>query len=484
MGKTKHLTMVRFPGAETSALGCAAKSMLSGALLTLSAGAVQAVTLGAPFSDGAVLQRDKPVSVWGKASAGAEVTVSFRGQEAAATADANGVWIAKLAPMPASKEGKTLTVKDASGTVEIDDVLVGEVWLCSGQSNMEMAIGDDWVRYGDGTGRMVAQVTHRPFVRYMVGKDGQGAWHPLTPEFLTTGRRSALAVYYGLELYAAIDVPIGLVVSAVGGSNIDSWNPASGEKASLFRRLSSFMPYSLRGVLWYQGESNVCEGDRYREKMHQLYNGWSEALGCPGMSFYYVQLAPYDHGKGSETFFPRFLEAQARFERENPHAAMVVINDTGSLHDAHPNKKWIVAKRLALHALKRDYAFPGVEDSSPTLRTATVVSNTVELVFDHASRLYVYHDDAEGNRTLDLPFEVAGTNGVWRPAQVQNFYMVAGAWSKFGNIYSNTVIVASKDVAEPVAVRYAWTKPWRGWLYNQVDLPLGTFSASLRPCDP
>ena len=453
------------------------KKMFLSAGLILASGVVQAVTLGAPFSDGAVLQRDKPVSIWGKARAGAEITVSFSGQEVKATAGTNGVWMAKLAPMSASKEGKTLTVKSADGTAEAKDVLVGEVWLCSGQSNMEMAIGDDWVRYGDGTGRMVAQVTHRQFVRYRAGKDGRVAWYPLTPEFLTTGRRSALAVYYGLELYAALDVPIGLVVMAVGGSNIDSWDPANGEKANLFRHVSSIMPYSLRGVLWYQGETNVREGDLYREKMHRLYNGWAEAFGCPGMSFYYVQLAPHDYGKGSETFFPRFLEAQAQFERENPHAAMTVINDTGSLYDIHPNKKWIVAKRLALHAFKRDYAFPGVEDSSPKLRTVTAVSNTVELVFDHASRLYIYHDNAEGRRTLELPFEVAGTNGVWRPARVLNVHTGAGGWAKYGNIYSNTVIVASREVAEPVAVRYAWTKPWHGWLYNQVDLPLGTFSA-------
>ena len=446
--------------------------------LVFVSGVVQAVTLGAPFSDGAALQRDKPVSIWGKSWAGAEITVSFSGQEVSATADTNGAWIAKLAPMPASKEGKTLTVKSVDGMVEAKDVLVGEVWLCSGQSNMEMAIGDDWVRYGDGTGRMVAQVTHRPFVRYRASKDGRVAWYPLTPEFLTTGRRSALAVYYGLELYVALDVPIGLLVSAVGGSNIDSWNPANGEKANLFRHVSSIMPYSLRGVIWYQGETNVREGDLYREKMHRLYNGWAEAFGSPGMSFYYVQLAPHDYGKGSETFFPQFLEAQARFERENPHAAMVVINDTGSLYDIHPNKKLIVAKRLALHALKRDYDFPGVEDSSPKLRTATAVSNTVELVFDHASRLYIYHDDADGRKTLELPFEVAGTNGVWRPARVLNVHTGVGSWAKYGNIYSNTVIVASREVAEPVSVRYAWTKPWRNWLYNQVDLPLGTFSAT------
>ena len=452
--------------------------ILSGCCVMV-AGLAGAVTLGEPFSDGAILQRDRPVPVWGKSAPGEAVTVSFAGQTVEATAGTNGVWVALLAPMAASKEGRTLEVAGGVGRVMARDVLVGEVWLCAGQSNMEMAIGDDWVRYGDGTGRMIAQVTHRPFVRYMQKENGKRMWNPLTPTFLTMGRKSALAVYYGLELYAALDVPIGLVVAAAGGSNIDQWDPANGEKAELFRlHFNGFAPYAVRGALWYQGETNVREGDLYRKKLHSLYGQWTTALGCPDMSFYYVQIAPNDYGKGSEWFFPEFLEAQARYERENPKAAMTVLSDTGSVHDIHPNKKWIVAKRLALHAFKRDYGFPDVEDSSPILRSAMAVSNTVELVFDHAKRLYVYRDDSEGRRSLELPFEVAGTNGVWKPATVVNIFS-GRDWSKYGNIYSNTVIIVAKDVDEPVCVRYAWTKPWHSWLYNQVDLPLGTFSAEV-----
>ncbi len=442
-------------------------------------GTAGAVTFGYPFKDGMVLQRDMPVHVWGRSDPRATVKVSFGGHETSAVAGTNGVWKTKLPAMTASKESRVLTAADSKNKVSVSDVLVGEVWFCAGQSNMEMALADDWVRYGDGTGRMVAQVTHRPYIRYMTG----AKWSPLTPEFLTERRRSAIAVYYALDLYAELDVPIGLAVCAVGGSNIDSWNPANGEKANIYHpHVTSYGPFTLRGVLWYQGETNVKEGDLYRKKMHQLYDGWSAMLDCPGMSFYYVQLAPFDYGKGSEIFFPEFLEAQARFEKENPHAAMTVISDTISLHDIHPNNKWLVAKRLALHAFKRDYGFKDVEDSSPTLLSASAVSNTVELVFDHVKRFYIHHDGPDGYKTLDLPFEVAGADGVWKPARVLNAYS-GRSWSQFGNVYSNTLIVASKEVKEPVQVRYAWTSPWQSWSYSQVELPLGSFKAEVK-CPP
>lgn len=440
------------------------------------AATVEGVTLGVPFKDGAVLQRDKPVSVWGRAAPGANVRISFAGHETTSVTGTNGVWTARLPAMPASKEGRTLAASDAKGTASASGVLVGEVWLCSGQSNMDMALADDWVRYGDGTGRMVAQITRRPFVRYLA----DGKWNPLTPEFLTARRRSALAVYYGLELYSELDVPIGLIVASAGGSNIDQWNPANGAKANLYMRsIRNLAPFTVRGAVWYQGETNVREGDLYRTKLHQLYDGWSAALDSPGMSFYYVQLAPFDYGKGADVFFPTFLEVQARFEKENPNAAMTVINDTGAVHDIHPNTKWIVAKRLALHAFKRDYAFPDVEDSSPTLRSVSAVSNTVELVFDHAKRFYIYHDTPEGKKTFDLPFEVAGADGEWKPARVMNIAKKC-SWAQSGNIYSNTLIVASAAVNKPVRVRYAWKNPWHSWLYNHVDLPLATFSAEVK----
>ena len=185
-----------------------------------------ALTVGRPFADGAVLQRDRPVPVWGTAAPGAEVKVSFGGQEKSATAGTNGEWSVTLDPMPASSEGRDLTVSSLiphPSSLAFHDLLVGEVWLCSGQSNMEMSFAYGRTRYGDGIGAMVAQVTDKPLVRYMKSP-GNGGWNRLTPKFLTSGWRSAIPVHYALELHDKLGIPVGVIVAAVGGSNIDSWN--------------------------------------------------------------------------------------------------------------------------------------------------------------------------------------------------------------------------------------------------------------------
>ncbi len=448
-------------------------------LLALWGGAASAaVSLAKPFSDGLVLQRERPVPVWGGAAPGEKVTVAFAGASVSATADAKGAWSVELPAMPASREGRTLTVTGGDGAPRtVRDVLVGEVWLCSGQSNMDMALADDTPRYGDGHGRMIAQVTHRPFVRYVTAP-GTTGWHVLEPKFLFTGRKAALPVHWGLELYAQLEIPIGIVVAAVGASNIDSWNPANGPRANLHNTfLKDFVPYAIRGVIWYQGETNLMEGKLYTKKMHQLYDGWSALFRNPKMPFYYVQIAPYaygiDRGVNRDDFFAPFVEAQAAFAQEEPRAAMTVINDIGDVRDIHPGNKWLVAKRLALHALKRDYGFPEVEDSSPVLAKATAQGNRVELTFAHAKALYVYNAE----RTLDAAFELAGADGVWKKARIVNFPKVV--WTRFGNLADNKVVLVADGVANPVQVRHAWTKPWTGCLYNQVNLPTGTFRAPI-----
>jgi len=453
--------------------------LVAAVVAALAAGPLLAAPLkiATPFGDGMVLQRERPVPVWGKAAGGAAVEVSFAGQVKKTTAEGDGRWRVTLDPLTASKEPRRLAVSAGAEQVVFTNVVVGEVWLCSGQSNMDMAIADDTPCYGDDIGRMVAQVTDKPFVRYMTapGKDG---WHALTPAFLFEGRKAALAVHYALALYEQLDVPVGVIVAAVGGSNIDSWNPTPGAPVYAYlhhAHIVGLVPYAVRGALWYQGETNVREGAGYLPKLRQLDAGWRTLFESPDMMFGYVQLAPFSYGKKDgldlDELFPVFLETQAAFEREQPNAAMVVINDIGNVKDVHPGHKWLIARRLLLPVLKRFHGRAGIEDHSPVPARVEAVSNVVEVAFDHAKTLYVHNPDAPGD--LSVPFELEDEAGFWKPARILNY--ARRDWMRHGNIDTNVVQLVADGMSRPVSVRYAWRKPWKGILYNQVNLPLGTF---------
>ena len=452
------------------------------------------LSLGRPFTDGAVLQSGRPIPVWGRATPGEKIRVAYGGASATATADKSGNWRVSLPALPASSTPRSLVASTATSSVSADDVVVGEVWLCAGQSNMAMALVDPkTARYRDGIGAMVAQATDKPLVRYLQAPPAAAGWRRFTPEFLSGGRRASIAVHYALELHEKLGVPVGVVVAAVGGCNIDSFLPGLNAKVADLdgSLLKGVYPYGIRGAVWYQGETNIYLGevDAYGGKMRMLYDRWSEMFANPRLSFYYVQLAPFARGKvthknadgTSRTFdydeaFPRFLRVQAAFEKAETNAAMTVINDLGCIGDIHPNEKWLVAKRLALHALRRDYGFDRVEDRSPEAVSATASSNVVKVAFAHAKALYAYQ---RGQRfSPDLPFELAGAGGVWHNARVLNF--VPRKAMNDGTIADDFILLEAPGVAEPKAVRYAWKKPWAGVVYNEVDLPLGTFEMDVK----
>lgn len=463
------------------------------AALAASASPSSGLSFGRPFTDGAVLQSGRPVPVWGRAPADAEVCVTFGAISVKGKADARGDWRVMLPALPASSAPRSLSVATSAASLHADNVVVGEVWLCAGQSNMAMAlVHPTLTRYRDGIGSMVAQATEKPLVRYLgtpVPKDG---WQAFTAEFLSSGSKASIAVHYALELHEKLGVPVGVIVATAGGCNIDSFLPDLKPAANLDAYfLADVYPYALRGALWYQGETNIYLGEveEYGEKLRALYGRWRDRFANPKLSFYYVQLAPFARGNAVthkekdgttrvveyDTLFPKFLCVQAAFEKSEPNAAMTVVNDLGIVGDIHPNEKWLVAKRLALHALKRDYGFARVEDCSPEPVRATAVSNVVSVAFAHAKTLYAYQ---RGQRFSPvLPFELAGTDGVWRPANVLNFLTDKSMCE--GSITNNIIELAAPGVAEPVAVRYAWRLPWMGSVYNEVNLPLGTFERTV-----
>ena len=510
-----------------------------------------AITLGAPFSDGAVLQRGMKVPVWGKVVPDTEglakpgeggpkvvlpgkrkITVTFAGQSKTVESDMfSGRWKVEFDPMETSAEGRTMIVVEKKpgflfdstvSSLEIKDVLVGEVWFASGQSNMECPIWGSACRYRDFEGGLMTTMTRLPNVRYVkvprnwsVEPEPISAkWCKFIPEDLQSfcvaktgsGRTnhnslSAVAFYYARELYLALGIPVGIVDASWGGVNIDCFIPRCGWddcapeikwladyklkkdwKAETDKKdpvsaahkqptvlwnamVDAFTPMAMRGFIWYQGCSNHGEGDIYALKMHALYNGWSQKFENPNLRLYYVQLAPW--GKD----IAKMQIAQAQFECEQPNAAMAIVNDVGNLNDIHPNEKGIVGIRLALHALKRDYGFADIQDNSPTVKGWKVEGDTAVLAFDNAKWLYQYNPDF----SLTTRFELAGADGVFKPAEIQNFVKGKRGGRPRGRIDGAEIRLKAEGVSEPVRVRYLHAAPWTGNVYNDADLPLGAF---------
>lgn len=482
--------------------------------------------MGTPFSDHMVLQRERKVPVWGWAAPGERVTVKFAGQEKSVKADSKGKWTVELDPLKMSKVPQTMKVND----LEIKDILVGEVWLVSGQSNTELPLWGSSARFRDRQGALVAQITRRPMIRYAYACEydvhklstvpleqatRKVEWKPFTPENLSRSPSfSAMAVYFARDLEDVLDMPIGLVGAYWGGTNIDAWTPHSGydnhpelaetrdyklvdwDTWEAERRATSKMPicegnqqpsilwntmwapwvpFASRGLIWYQGCHNHAEGESYCNKMHALYDGWSKEFQNPDFKLYFAQLAPYNFPKN----WFRIRLGQDRFAAEEKNAGMVVTCDVGNFDDIHPADKEPIGRRLALLALNRDYGFTDIVADSP--RAVAVKREGSDLVVDvaNATSLYVYADDFSAPYGM---FEVAGTNAHWYAATLVNAKidrMYGGVSTCQGGISrvdgKVKLVVGSAAVKEPVMVRYLQHSPWKGTIFNQVCLPLGPF---------
>ena len=496
------------------ATGSLMKTAMFAAVVTVTAFAVfetrAKVVPATPFADNMVLQRERAVPVWGTADPGEKVTVSFAGQTKVAQADASGKWSVSLDPMAASKENRVLRLAGSGNAEEIRNVLVGEVWFASGQSNMECPIWGPNPRFRDAKGAVMTSMTRQPYVRFAKNArtwsveprmGWKAVWRDFSPESFKAVYNhslSAVAFYYALELYGALDVPVGIVDSSWGGTNIDAWTPRSGyeghselkdvadyrvtDKWNKSMRkwtisgvhqqptvlwngmVAAWAPMAMRGFIWYQGCHNNSESQRYCAKMHALYDGWSREFRNPGLKLYFVQLAPW------KTSWFDLQMAQAKFAAEEPNAALAVTCDAGNPWDIHPNTKGVVAKRLALHALKRDYGFDDVIADSPALKSWKVEGDRFILSFDNASAWYYYNAD----RSAPEGFEIAGSDGKFVSAVVANK-------SHKGTYSGRELVVKATGVSEPRAIRYLHAKPWIGSLYSfDSGLPLGPFKLTVK----
>jgi sialate O-acetylesterase len=441
------------------------------------------VKLPSIFTDRMVLQRDQILTFWGWAEPGEKVQIRVGEHESEAIANDQGEWAAPIPPLKLSAESIQLEVV-GQNTITLKDILVGDVWLCSGQSNMEWSVAAS-----DNPQEEIANANW-PRIRLfhvkrtvaaepsgeLVLQDNWDGWKACTPQSIPGF--SAVAYYFGRELQRQTDVPIGLINSSWGGTRIEPWTPPVGFDAvepvrDVYKNLDpekfdrqtptalyngmihGLVPFNLKGVIWYQGESNRGEGMLYHEKMKALIAGWRSVFENAELPFYFVQLAPFTY-QGSPTALPEIWEAQTATLRI-PHTGMAVTTDIGNVTDIHPRNKQEVGRRLALWTLARDYG-QEVVHSGPLFKSIKVEGNKIRVHFAHAEGLR-----ASDEKELTW-FQVAGEDGEFFDAQA--------------TIDNDTVVVGSEQVASPRHVRFGWHQLAEPNLVNGAGLPASPFRSN------
>ena len=485
-------------------------------LFSLISAAQATVRLPALFSDHLVFQAEKPLAVWGWADAGEEVTIEFAGQKVSAKAGADGAWSAKLSPVKASAEPQTLTI----GKKVIKDVLVGEVWLGSGQSNMAMSVKGAQNLEASKAGAAKPKIrvfTEGSGAAETAQTGGKGIW--IVCDAQTVERFSATAYFFGLNLHQELQTPVGLIVSAVGGTPIESWislevqnadaklvpflemaaktNAAfdeakmkaayeqqlakwtesakaarkagttvpnrprdpvetfkrKGNIGGLFNgKISPLIPYTIRGVIWYQGEANSADEKApfYQAQLAALARDW-RARWADEFPFAWVQLPNFTRpGNG----WPQVRDGMRRALADVKNSGMAITLDVGDAKNIHPTNKQEVGRRLALWALGTVYQKPVPAVSGPLPVRTEVRGAQIVVSFAHAAGLR-----SQGPLT---DFEIAGEDGKFVPAEAK--------------IDGETVIVSSAAVSAPKHVRYAWKDNPSACLRNGAGIPASTFA--------
>ena len=495
------------------------------------------VKLPALFGDHLVLQRDKPVAIWGTADAGEDVTVKFADQSKKATASKDGSWKVTLEPLKTSSTPAELTVK-GKNEIKLTDILVGEVWICSGQSNMELPVS----RVNNAQAE--ADAAKFPKIRHIAVKKAASE-EPLK-DIQTDGWKiadnatdvmnfTAAGYFFARELNKELNIPIGLIHTSWGGTRAEAWtskpalaagpsgkaiiasweenlkaydpakekekydasvakikaanekinteNALPGAQAKPLLKIPAFddhtksqhrpavlfnamiaplVPYSVRGAIWYQGESNRLRAVQYQTLLPNMIKDWRKQWGDQ-FSFYIVQLAGFDAGRphpaptGADDDWAEVQWAQLQTAIKTPKSGLAVTNDIGDAKDIHPKNKQEVGRRLALQALVKDYGKKDLVSGGPIYGGGETMANKYVISFSNIGGGLRVRDggDLKG-------FIIAGEDKVWKPAKAK----IMGG---------KQVHVWSDEVAKPVACRYAWESWTDANLINKEGLPASLF---------
>jgi len=488
------------------------------------------VSLSNIFSDHMVLQRDMANPVWGKATPGEKISVSIANQKHSTIADANGNWRVKLAPLEVGGSHK-LTVT-GNNTVSFDDVLVGEVWLCSGQSNME------WPVNKSNANELEIASANYPDIRLITAPrpgsetpqfsfDGQ--WQATSPE--SVGDFSAACYFFGRRLHNTLNVPIGLINTAWGGARIEAFMPrkaledtgeyleyltdwdrriiedsdkeyakklakyeawqTSGGKGDkqkpLHARVANHAPgsiynglihpvvgYGIKGTIWYQGESSTDRPYQYRRLFPLLINTWRDLWGQGDFPFYWVQLADYkkEFAQPKGGAWAEVREAQT-MTLSLPNTGEAIAIDLGEARDIHPRDKQTVANRLVRHALTKNYGYNMASDS-PRFSSMQITSKMIN------SKVEGKPDTKVARKIATITFDHVATSLYSFDFKKVLGFAIAGddkkfVWAKAKIISDHQVEVYSDEVENPVAVRYGFEFNPVVNLYDKNGLPVTPF---------
>ena len=442
------------------------------------------ITLPAMFSNNMVLQQHADVAIWGNSFPKSSVTLlaSWNKKAYKTTTDASGKWRLTI-HTPNAGGPFSIKIKDTA-TLTINNVLIGEVWFCSGQSNMEMPMRGFKNQPVFHSNEILLDAANNNLRLFEAKRNAAttpqenctGEWKVSDPE--TAKDFSAVAYMYGMMLQKKLNVPVGIMVSSWGGTKIQSWinkesldsfpevvidNKVDTAKekhkypTTLFNgMITPFVGYGIKGFLWYQGESNRHEPSIYAKLFQVMVRSWRDAWNCnDSLPFYYVQIAPFGN-KDTTRSVRGIREAQMNAMKLIPNCGMAITTDIGDESHIHPPYKKEVSERLLYWALSKTYGIKGISYCGPIYKSMKVSDNKINISFDYAQYgLTTFGSQLES-------FEIAGEDKL--------FYKAKANIKEDG-----TIDVSCYAVSKPVAVRYAYKDYVKGELYNTAGLPASSF---------
>lgn len=449
------------------------------------------------FSNNMILQQQEKVSIWGTDAPNTTVEIETSwGQKSSTTADASGNWKTKIPTIAASFQKHTITIKGTT-SITFENVLIGEIWFCSGQSNMEMQMktlnknptqkSEELISTSSNTN--IRLFNSERNISLSLETDAIGKWEEANPESVT--KFSAIGYLFGKKLFDKLQIPIGIIEASWGGTSIECWLPQKAiqeyseikiptniykdEEKSKEKKpkptllynamVYPFRDFSIKGFLWYQGEGNRGNAGFYKKYMQTLIGSWRDQWQQNALPFYFVQIAPFDYNvryKSKTASFGANLvrEAQIFAAQEIANTGVVVTTDVGNCSDIHPTEKNAVAERLANWALANDYNNKDITYRSPEYKSINIKKSKAIIEFN-------FFGNKKENTKLDTKkelkdFVIAGEDKVFYPATV-----------KINK--DQTLTVYSDKVDKPVAVRYGFIDCMEGTLFSNSGLPVSPF---------
>lgn len=438
------------------------------------------IKLPSILGSNAVLQQNANISIWGMAEKSTTVTIytSWDKQTYEVKVNKEGSFSQSIRT---TRAGGPHFIKLNDGTAEVvlENLLMGEVWFCSGQSNMAMLMSgrekepilnsEEIIKnsYNDN----IRVFTAKQLIKTPSVGDSIGIWQNSAPSVIE--KTSALAYQFAKKLEEELQVPVGIIVSSWGGTPIRAWMSEESimdiayegnyisdalpqQPSTLYNGMvAPYINYTIRGILWYQGENDRMRIDQYREMMPAMVQDWREKFKNPDMPFYYVQIAPWLYRQDKERGAPYFREMQYELSKIIPNSGIAITADIGSDKTIHPSDKTTLAERLSNMALAKTYGYADLKYLGPEVKGITTVDNKIVIRFNNANHgLILKIDDTEN-------FEVAGTDKIFYKATAKLIGKKLEVWSS--------------EVSTPVAVRYGFKNFFQGNLFNQEGLPASPF---------